>query len=41
MEIINDLLILIFRNMMENILQEMDAEEIKMDITGLQEEWMM
>ena len=36
MEIIKDLLILIFLNLMENILQEMDVEGIKMDIIGLQ-----
>ena len=36
MAIIKDLLTHIFLNLMVNILQEMDVEEIKMDITGLQ-----
>ena len=35
MAIIKDLLIHIFLNLMENILQVMDAEEIKMDTIGL------
>ena len=41
MAIIKDLSILIFLNLTENILQEMDVEEIKMVITGLREELMM
>ena len=41
METIKDLLTHIFLSLMENILPEMDVEEIKMDITGSQEELML
>jgi hypothetical protein len=41
MVIIKDLLILIFLNLMENILPVMAVEEMKMATIGLQEEWMM
>ena len=38
---IKDLLILIFLNLMENILQVMGLKEIRMDIIGLQDVLMM
>lgn len=41
MEIIKDLLKHIFHNLMENISQQMDALEMKMDFIELQEELMM
>jgi len=41
MVITKDLLILIFHNLMENILLVTAVEEMKMVIIGLQEEWTM